>query len=193
MNVLGICGSLRAASINAGVLRAARRLAPQGVALTIFDGMGLLPLFNPDLEADPPAAVLALRAAVADADALLFASPEYAHGVSGVIKNALDWLVSFEPLGGKPVAVFNAGARARHADLALRETLVTMDMVIVEAASGPLPHPGTHLDHDMLANAPLAAAIGRYLRALREHQASSAAATKSTKVRTLADKCLRLG
>jgi len=169
MNVLGICGSLRAASINAGVLRAAQQLAPPGMALTIFDGVGRLPLFNPDLEADPPAAVLALRAAVADADALLFASPEYAHGVTGVIKNTLDWLVSFEPLGGKPAAVFNAGARAQHADLALRETLVTMDMVIVEAASGPLPHPGTHLTDDLLANAPLAAAITGYLRALERH------------------------
>lgn len=167
MNVLGICGSLRAASINAGVLRTAQRLAPDGMAFTIFGGVGHLPLFNPDLEADPPPAVLALRAAVADADALLFASPEYAHGVTGVIKNTLDWLVSFEPLGGKRAAVFNAGARAQHADLALRETLTTMDMVIVQAASGPLPHPGTHSDDEMVANAPLAAAIGLYLRALQ--------------------------
>lgn len=168
MKVLGLCGSLRAASINAGVLRAAQQLAPDGVTLTVFDGMGHLPLFNPDLESDPPAPVLALRAAVVDADALLFASPEYAHGVTGVIKNALDWLVSFEPLAGKRVAVFNAGPRAQHADLALRETLVTMDLVIVEAASGPLPHPGTHQPQDMLANAPLAAAIVGYLRALQQ-------------------------
>lgn len=167
MKVLGICGSLRAASINAGVLRAARRLAPDGVELTIFEGIGLLPLFNPDLEENPPRAVLALRAAVAGTDAILVASPEYAHGVTGVIKNTLDWLVSFEPLGGMRAAVFNTGPRAHHADQALRETLTTMDMVIVEAASGPLPHPGTHRDEEMVGNAALADAIRLYLLALQ--------------------------
>ncbi|UUZ53720.1 NAD(P)H-dependent oxidoreductase [Massilia sp. H-1] len=131
LKVLGISGSLRKSSVNSALLRSARQLAPDGVALTIFGGVGQLPLFNPDLEADLPEPVLALHAAVAQADALLFASPEYAHGVTGAIKNTLDWLVSFEPFAGKRVAVWNAAARAHHADLALRETLQTMDAVIV--------------------------------------------------------------
>src|SRR4051812_32105445 len=97
MKLLALCGSLRAASINAALLRAFARVAPAGVEVSIFPSLGALALFSPDLEADPPPAVRALHAAVAEADGLVIASPEYAHGVSGTIKNALDWLVAFEP------------------------------------------------------------------------------------------------
>jgi NAD(P)H-dependent FMN reductase len=135
MRVLGISGSLRQASINSALLRASRRLAPHDVDFVVFDGLGDLPLFNPDQEADPPAEVHELYAAVVRSDALLIASPEYAHGVTGTIKNTLDWLVSFEPFVGKLVAVLNASSRAHHADLALREILKTMSAVIVEPAS----------------------------------------------------------
>jgi len=112
MNILALSGSLRAASINSALLRAAARLAPPGMTVTVFDGLAHLSLFNPDLDSDPPAAVAHFRSRVADADALLIASPEYAHGITGVMKNALDWLVSFEPFAHKPVAVLNASPRA---------------------------------------------------------------------------------
>jgi len=148
MRVLGISGSLRAASINSTLLRASARLAPPGVVLQIFNGVGELPLFNPDLEAQMPPQVIALHSAVAAADALLVASPEYAHGVTGSIKNTLDWLVSFEPFVGKPVAVLNASPRAHHADAALRETLKTMSAVVIEAASVSIPLLGAHLTED---------------------------------------------
>ena len=153
--VLALSGSLRATSINSALLRAARRLAPPGVELTIFKGVGDLPLFNPDLEADLPAAVRALHAAVAQADALLIASPEYAHGVTGAIKNTLDWLVSFEPFVDKHVAVLNASPRAHHADAALRETLKTMSAVIVEPASVSIPLVGAKLDENGMVEDPL--------------------------------------
>src|SRR5579872_2393862 len=139
MIVLGLCGSLRRASVNLALLRAAARLAPPGLELRVFGRLGELPLFNPDLEAELPPPVAALHGAVAAADALLIASPEYAHGVTGTIKNALDWLVAFEPFVGKPVAVLNASPRAHHADEALRETLRTMSARIVEEASLSLP------------------------------------------------------
>jgi chromate reductase, NAD(P)H dehydrogenase (quinone) len=155
MRVLGLSGSLREASINSALLRAAKRLAPSEVELVVFGGIGELPLFNPDLEARLPAQVLALHKAVAEADALLFASPEYAHGVSGVMKNALDWLVSFEPFVGKPVAVLNASPRAHHADSALRETLKTMSAVIVEPASVSIPLLGANLDEGGMVEDPL--------------------------------------
>ncbi|WP_081126297.1 NADPH-dependent FMN reductase [Metallibacterium scheffleri] len=90
MKVLAISGSLRAASINSALLRAAARLAPPDMAITLFARIGDLPLFNPDFEPHTPPPVAALYAEVAAADALLIASPEYAHGVSGSIKNALD-------------------------------------------------------------------------------------------------------
>src|SRR5258705_4311256 len=96
-NVLAFCGSLRAPSMNAALLRATARLAPVDIRVRIFPGLGDLPLFNPDLEAATPAPARSLYAAVTGCEALLIASPEYAHGVTAVLKNALDWLVSFPP------------------------------------------------------------------------------------------------
>jgi NAD(P)H-dependent FMN reductase len=112
----------------------------------VYEGLGDLPLFNPDLEGSLPRAVAAFHRCVGEADALLIASPEYAHGVTGTIKNALDWLVGFEPFAGKCVAVINTSARARHADAALRETLRTMAAQLVEQASVTIPLLGSHLD-----------------------------------------------
>jgi len=170
LRVLALCGSLRAASINASLLRAAVRLAPADTALTIFPLLGELPLFNPDLEAGPsrPPSVDALHAAVAGADALLIASPEYAHGVSGTIKNALDWLVSFEPFIHKPVALLNASPRAQHADAALRETLRTMSAGLVGETSFAVALLGARLDQAAMATSPAVAhAVGRAFGALR--------------------------
>src|ERR1700722_20060696 len=150
MNILGLSGSLRAASINSMLLRATVRLAPSDINVSIFNGLGELQLFNPDLEASLPASVVTFHRAVADADAMLFASPEYAHGVTGTIKNALDWLVGFESFACKFVAVLNSSPRAHHADDALRETLRTMAAVIVESASISIPLLGAGLDESAL-------------------------------------------
>jgi len=167
MRVLAISGSLRAASINSALLRTAARLAPPEIDVTLCSVVGELPLFNPDLEQDVPSAVAQLRAEVAAADALLIASPEYAHGVTGTIKNALDWLVSFEPFVNKPVAVLNASPRAHHADSALRETLKTMSAVIVESASVSIPLLGANITEAGMAELPsVALAIRASLAAL---------------------------
>ena len=133
----------------------------------MFRTIGELPLFNPDLEAQMPPQVCALHAEVAACDALLVASPEYAHGVTGTIKNALDWLVSFEPFIHKPVAVLNASPRAHHADEALRETLRTMSAVIVEEASTSIALLGAHLTEDGMVEHPkISRAIRNSLLAL---------------------------
>ena len=180
MKILALSGSLRTASINSALLRAAARLAPPAVTVTVFDGLGELPLFNPDLEASPPGAVTTFCSHVANADALLIASPEYAHGVTGTIKNALDWLVGFEPFACKPVALLNASPRAQYADAALRETLRTMAAVIVEPASIAIPLLGARLDEEgMIASPLVAAAIRASLSALHDavilHRASTSA------------------
>ena len=156
--VLALCGSLRRFSMNAALLRATARLAPPGVIVNIFPP-GDLPLFNPDLEADLPAAVRRLHAAIDECAALLIASPEYAHGVSGVLKNALDWLVSFEGFVGKPVAIFNASPASVHAHAALREILTTMSANIVESACLDLPLRGLRLDEDAMVASVHAPAI----------------------------------
>jgi len=122
--------------------------------VSVFAGVGDLPLFNPDLESVPPESVLALRAAVDRASALLIASPEYAHGVSGAMKNALDWLVSFEGFIHKPVAVINTSARAQHADASLKEILQTMSASILPEASVSIPLLGTCITEEAMVASP---------------------------------------
>jgi len=111
VNILGLAGSLREASYNRALLRAASHLAPAGVAIGTFDGLGSLPFFDSDVEAAGlPARVADLRRAIAESDAILIATPEYNDGTSAVLKNALDW-ASRGPiriLAGKPVAVMGA-------------------------------------------------------------------------------------
>jgi chromate reductase len=156
--ILALCGSLRRASMNAALLRASARLAPPGVVVENFSP-GELPLFNPDLEAQLPAPVRRLHAAIDSCAALLIASPEYAHGVSGLLKNALDWLVSFEGFVGKPVAIFNASPGSVHAHAALREILITMSASLVEPACLALPLRGLRLDEDAMVASEHAPAI----------------------------------
>ena len=168
LNVLALCGSLRQASINAALLRAAARLAVPDADIEVPDWLGRVPLFDPDREAELPLPVQALHLAVAHADALLIASPEYAHGVSGTIKNTLDWLVSFEPFIHKPVAVINAAPRAHHADDALRETLRTMSAGLVGERSFAVELPAAHMgEAAMVADRGVAAVVAQALAALR--------------------------
>lgn len=147
MRILAISGSLRAASANNAVLQAAALLAPAGVALALYEGLGELPHFNPDLDRAEspellPAPAAALRREVAASDALMISSPEYAHGVAGSLKNALDWLVGSLDFYGKPVALINTAPRAVHSDAQLREILATMAARLVEEASITLPVSG---------------------------------------------------
>ena len=110
IKVLALVGSLRAASINRQIAELATEAAPDGVAVTIFEGLGDLPFYNEDIDndADVPAAVTALRAVAAEADATLVVTPEYNGSIPAVIKNAIDWLsrpFGDSALKGKPLAV----------------------------------------------------------------------------------------
>jgi NAD(P)H-dependent FMN reductase len=165
MNILAIAGSLRASSINAAFCRAAARLAPAGMVVSIFEDLNALPLFNPDHEAHPPAEVTAFKLRVARADALLIASPEYAHGISGVMKNALDWLVSDEDFAGKPVALVNTSPRARHAYDSLVEVLKTMSATLVPDACVAIPLLGVCVTEEAMVESPAVSAQIRHLLA----------------------------
>jgi chromate reductase len=137
MKVLAIPGSLRATSSNAALLRAAIGVAPPGTEVLLHDGLGELPHFSPDLDVDPvPPAVAALRAQIGAVDALAISSPEYAHGMPGSLKNALDWLVSaFEPID-KPVLLISASpGGAAHAHAQLLEVLRTMSMRVIDGGA----------------------------------------------------------
>ena len=133
-HVLGIPGSLRRGSFNRALLRAAVELAPEGMAIDIFEGIAALPFYDADVEATgDPQSVAAWKTAIAHADALLIATPEYNYGVPGVLKNAIDW-ASRPPgksvLNGKPAAIIGAtpgGTGAARAQLALRQSFVFTD------------------------------------------------------------------
>jgi len=113
MNILGISGSLQARSSNRALLEAARALAGDGMSVSEYRGVEGLPHFNPDLDRDgAPESVVDFRALVRDADGVLIASPEYAFGVPGALKDALDWLVGSGDLYRKPVAVLSAAPSA---------------------------------------------------------------------------------
>ena len=167
LRLLALCGSLRAVSSNRSVLDACARLAPTGAQILTYEGLAALPPFNPDLDTDtPPVQVLDFRRAVGEADGLLISSPEYAHGMAGAFKNALDWLVASLEFPDKPVAVLNAAARARHADAQVREVLTTMSARLCRSASITLTLPRPGMDADaMVADAAVAAALGEALAA----------------------------
>jgi chromate reductase len=128
MNILGLSGSLRSNSSNTRLLRAAAGLAPPGVTFTFYDEeLAQLPAFNPDLDgegATPPPQVAQLRQLLAAAKGVLLCCPEYAHGVPGAFKNALDWTVSSGEFTDKPVVMLMASpSGARQALAALEPTL----------------------------------------------------------------------
>jgi chromate reductase, NAD(P)H dehydrogenase (quinone) len=172
MRLLGLSGSLRAASTNTAALKALARLAPDGVEVTLYRDLGALPLFNPDDdEATPPSPVISLRRLVGACDGLLLAAPEYAHGVPGAFKNALDWLVASDVFPGKPVALINTAPRAFHAQSALRETLATMSARLIPEAFVALPLTGkTIAAEEILADprlsGPLRHALDRFVQAI---------------------------
>jgi chromate reductase, NAD(P)H dehydrogenase (quinone) len=181
LRILGMSGSLRAASSNAAALRAAAALAPEGVAITLYEGLGGLPHFNPDLDVDLeaggvslPQPVLDLRSRVQAADGVLISCPEYAHGVPGSFKNALDWLVSGREIVDKPVALINTSPLATWAHASLTEMLRVMSTRLVEEAFVTFPLQGRKLDEagmlaDPVVAGTLRVALAAFARAIRAH------------------------
>jgi chromate reductase, NAD(P)H dehydrogenase (quinone) len=178
LELLAISGSLRQRSSNTELLRAAALLAPDGVTIRLYDELDKLPHFNPDFEDSLPDVVQTLRRRVGLAAGLLICSPEYARGVAGSFKNALDWLVGGSEFVGKPVALLNASPRATHANAALRVTLQTMSAHFVDAASITVPLLGANLDAaGIVANSDMAGRLRAALEAFRQAiDAQSAAA-----------------
>ena len=154
MKVVSVSGSLRELSSNTALLQAAERLAPLGMAIERYRDLGALPYFNPDLEADPPPVVLALRARMDACDALLISCPEYARGIPGAFKNMLDWLVGSPNFLGKRVALFSASPRATAAQEALRLVLTTMAAEIVDGACITIDLLSRKLDAEAIAADP---------------------------------------
>ncbi|WP_346779622.1 NADPH-dependent FMN reductase [Streptomyces sp. S3(2020)] len=139
VNILAISGSLRAGSMNTALLRAAQKHAPNDVSISLYGNLGAIPLYNGDLDTDsPPSAVQELRAAIARADGLLIATPEYNYSIPGVLKNALDWAsrpAQSSALLHKHVAILGAAPGnfgTVRAQLALRQVFLwTQSKVVV--------------------------------------------------------------
>jgi len=177
MRLLAISGSLRAHSSNGELLRALATLAAPAIGVELYAGLGDLPAFNPDLDEEgmtPPSTVQTLRRAVGDADGLVISSPEYAHGVPGALKNALDWLVSGPEMVYKPVGLLNASPRSVHAQQSLAETLRTMSALLVEGACLALPVSGRGLNAEtIVADVELRSQLEGVLRAMAGADPSS--------------------
>ena len=140
MKVLAISGSLRRDSYNTKLLRSAEELLPPDAEFVLYDGLKEIPAYDQDDDVQPgPPAVEALREAVADADVVLFATPEYNSSVPGFLKNALDWVsrpLATNAIRNKPVAVVGASTGAFGAVWAqaeLRKSLAAMGARVVDA------------------------------------------------------------
>jgi chromate reductase len=175
VRILAISGSLRAASSNTALLRAAVSLAPEGVEVVLYEGLVSLPHFNPDLDdldaGTAPPTVMDFRSQLDASDGVLISSPEYAHGVPGALKNAIDWVVSSGQIYEKPVALLNASMGATHAYASLAETLTTADANIIEEASVRVGLPTNRIDEagilaDTKLSGALRAAVAAFARAI---------------------------
>jgi len=185
IRIVAISGSLRSGSSNTLLLRAASAIAPPGMVIELYDGIDRLPFFNPDLDdgsAEVPSAVELFRAELRRADGLLISSPEYAHGVPGVMKNALDWLVGSTQgeIVEKPVALINASPRATLAQASLVETLRTMSANVVADLSLTTSIGGRQLDNTTVHSMPdvvtvISSALSQLESAIRTRRTSAAA------------------
>lgn len=145
LKLVALSGSLRHSSYNRSALEALMMLSTNVADINIVP-LGNLPLFNPDREQDNIPEVVTLKSHLKAAYGLIISSPEYAHGISGVMKNALDWLVSGEEFVNIPIMLINTSPRATHGQQMLREVLVTMSGVIIEKSCVAIPLLGTTLD-----------------------------------------------
>src|SRR5215471_4298045 len=151
MRILAISGSLRAASSNTILLNAAAALAPENVEVIVYRGLADLPHFNSDFDGDAAhPAVADFRSRLCKSSGVVISSPEYAYGVPGVLKNALDWLVRSGELYEKPVVLFSASPRATFAQASLTVTLSVMSVRLIEEASVVVPLLGKKFDESRI-------------------------------------------
>jgi chromate reductase, NAD(P)H dehydrogenase (quinone) len=172
MKVLALSGSLRRDSYNAKLLHAAGRLLPEGAELELWDRLKEVPPYDEDDDVEPaPAAVAALRGAIAGADALLIATPEYNSSIPGQLKNAFDWVsrpLAKNPLRGKPVAVVGASTGAFGAvwsQAELRKVLAAMGGRVVEGDVA-VGHAPTRFEGDHLVDTELREQLAEVVSAL---------------------------
>lgn len=171
MNFLAISGSLRPTSTNTSILRAAAALVPLGVTITMYDGLDDLPHFSPERDGEQsPTSVAHLRSLLQEADAVIICTPEYIHGMPGVLKNMLDWVVSSGEFVYKPVGIISAGPSdtgGARAHASLTHTLEVMTAYFTDQTSLIIPFVRTKLNGEgQITDPETAEALRRVLLAL---------------------------
>lgn len=181
IRVLAISGSLRKSAVNTALLRAAQELAPEGMAIDIYDGLSTIPPYDDDVRlAGFPPSVEALRDRVRAADALIFATPEYNRSFSGVLKNAIDWVSRppSQPFDGKPALVTGAGPGALGTALAnyqLRQVLSVVGVHVLPGLEVLIGGAGDKFDGDgRLIHEPTRNTLAKALMALKHLAAATA-------------------
>jgi chromate reductase len=187
LRILGISGSLRHGSYNTKLLRAASELPPPDVEFELWDGLKAVPPYDEDDDVQPaPAGVVALREAIARADAVLFATPEYNWSVPGVLKNAIDWAsrpLASNPLRNKPVAVVGASTGAFGAvwsQAELRKVLSATGARVLEHEVAVGRAPARFDDEGRLVDDELREQLGEIVAALVDEVAAAAPTLAAT-------------
>lgn len=171
MRLLTISGSLRSHSTNTALLKAVALLASPELEIVPFAELDQIPPFNPDLDGENKVGPVArFRTALREADVVLFSTPEYAHGVPGTLKNALDWVVGSGELSGKPVVLVNASSRGTFANASLKEILTTMDARLIHDAEVTVDLLGSGASSAEIVEVPgVASALSSSLIAILQH------------------------
>jgi len=145
--LFAISGSLRAGSSNHTILQHLGQVMPPGIGYAIYDGLGTIPAFDPGLDNDgPPSSVSDLRKRISEADAIIICTPEYAYGVPGALKNALDWTVSSGSFSGKPVALITASTGGENAHEAMIKILGALDAKLAPETTLLIPFVRTKIE-----------------------------------------------
>lgn len=170
MRMTAISGSLRARSTNTALLHAFAMLVPRGFDVELRP-LDAIPPFNPDREAENDSGPVAqFRTAIRESSVVLFSTPEYAHGIPGTLKNALDWLVKSGELFQKPVVMLNASSRGQYAQASLKEILTTMGAHLLQDAEVTVNLLGRDVTPAQIIEAPEAvSALNRSLAAVLDH------------------------
>jgi len=174
--ILAISGSIRAKSSNLSILRLIADMMPVAVQYEIYSGLDTIPLFNPDLDTETVAqTVTEFRKKIKDADGILFCTPEYAFGVPGALKNALDWTVSSGEFTDKPVALITASSQGSRAHESLQHTLSAIgtkftkeETLLISFIKAKMDQEGTVTNVATLAS--LKTVIAAFLKSLHDSE-----------------------
>jgi NAD(P)H-dependent FMN reductase len=170
-NIFAIPGSLRAGSSNHSILKIIGDMMPDGINYQIYDGLSIIPPFDPGLDNDtPPQAVTALRNLITNADAIIICTPEYAYGVPGQLKNAIDWMVSSGSFSGKLTALITASTGGENAHTALLKILGAVDAIVPAEATLLVSYIRSKMNAEgIVTDKETAEGIKRVVNALQDH------------------------